>query len=123
MYRDENAASNDDLDVETPEPREFDVNPATGKVGIVTRHFQELERQEIEEELEEAEAAQVELLAREEAATKARGEGDRRVASLKSELEGFDEAARRAGADPWPAGDGSEDTPGAEEPDPTVALD
>lgn len=118
MYRD----GEDDLDI-LPEPRDFDVNPETGKVAVVSRNFQDMERKELSDELEEAEAALEELTAREDAAAKARQEGGRRVAVLKSELEGFDEAELRARANAGTAGDGGADTSGAEEPEEGVELD
>jgi hypothetical protein len=118
MYRDE-----DELEIDQLAVREFDVDPESGKVAVVHRNYQEIERKELEDELEEAETAQEELLKRETAAIEARKEGDRRVANLKSELERFDEAAYRASTHPRPTRDGREDETGAEESDEAVELD
>ncbi len=112
----------DELEEEL-EQREFDVNPETKRVAKVTRNFQDIERTEITDELAEAEEAQEELVRREIAATRARQEGDRRIANLKSELDRFDEVAQRAGVNTGEAGDGSEDPARAAEPEAGVELD
>lgn len=110
-------------DLQKLEVREFDINPESGHVAVVSRNFMDIERKELTEELADTQAAQDLLVEQEMTATKARKEGDLRIAALKSELEGFDEIAHWASIDTGAEGNGGKDTPGAEESQSSVELD